>query len=77
MFGLKPPLYYLPGKAPRDAVTVSSPPSPCPPSGVSLRGPLHLGDTPFSVPVSVTRSSFGGEVTFSQHLRGVLGSGEL
>lgn len=36
MFGLKPPLYYLPGKAPSDApaLRTPSPPTPGPPRGV-------------------------------------------
>lgn len=73
MFGLKPPLYYLPGKAPSDAAAGPSSPrgSPC---GVP---PPLLGDTPLSAPTSGSRGGFGGQVTFSQHLIGVWGSGEL
>lgn len=75
MFGLKPPLYYLPGKAPSDAAA-SPPHSLSPHSGVSPRGSPQPGDSPLSAPASASQGRFGGEVTFFHHLIEVLGSGE-
>lgn len=67
MFGLKPPLYYLPGKAPSDAAA-SSPHSLSPHSGVSPWGPPQPGDSPLSAPASGSQGQFGGELTFFQRL---------
>lgn len=75
MFGLKPPLYYLPGKAPSDAAA-SPPHSLSPHSRVSPRGSPQPGDSPLSAPASASQGRFGGEVTFFHHLIEVLGSGE-
>lgn len=66
MFGLKPPLYYLPGKAPSDAAA-SSPHSLSPHSGVSPWGPPPTRGLPF-VPASGSQGQFGGELTFFQRL---------
>lgn len=67
MFGLKPPLYYLPGKAPSDAAA-SPLHSLSPHPGVSPWGPPQPGDSPLSSPASGSQGRFGGELTFYQQL---------
>lgn len=76
MFGLKPPLYYLPGKAPSDAAA-SPPHSLSPHSGVSPGVPPNPG-TPLCPPQSVAaKGNLGVNLLSSSTLLEVLGLGEV